>query len=434
MEFTVNTTGTLAREMRIQVPGSQVSSEVSKRLKDMSGRVRIDGFRPGKVPMKVIEQRYSRQVRQEVLGEVIQRSWSEAVSKEGLNPAAFPQITNLDGAEAGDLSFVAQFEVMPTIGSVDVSDLKINRLNAEVGPKDVDDMIETLRLQRRTWVDRDGAAESGDLIFLAFSAGAGSERFPAEGEERVGMIIGTGSYLKAFEDAFIGASANDEKTFDVEFPADFRQSALAGKTLSVSAKLVRVQLPNVPALDDAFVAMFGIADGGLDALKRDVQRNLERELKQTLSARLRTEVVERMLEAHASLEVPQSLVAREAHTLQQQSAEQLKRMYGQNAQVPPLDGFLDRARGRVRAGLLLSAVASEHKITVDPERVSMQLMQLASTYEDPASVVSYYTSKPELLDGLRSAVLEEQVAEWIADHAQSTVQASSFSQIMRPGA
>lgn len=434
MEFTVNTTGTLAREMRIQVPGSQVSSEVSKRLKDMSARVRIDGFRPGKVPMKVIEQRFAKQVRQEVLGEVIQRSWSEAVTKEGINPAAFPQISDLAGADSGDLSFLAQFEVMPEVGSVDVSGLKIKRLTAEVGEKDVDDMIETLRLQRRTWVDRDGSAENGDLIFIAFSAGEGDARFPSEGDERVGMIIGTGSYLRAFEDAFLGLSAGDEKTFDVDFPADFRQPLLAGKTLPVNARLVRLQAANVPALDDEFAALFGVTDGGLNGLKRDVRRNLERELKQSMSSRLRAEVVERLLEANSQLEVPESLVAREARALQNQSTEQLKRMYGAGAQVPPLDGFIERARGRVRAGLLLSAIASEQKITVDPARVSDHLMQLASTYEDPSSVVSYYSSKPELLDGLRSQVLEEQVAEWIAEHAQSELTPSSFTQIMRPGA
>jgi len=434
MEFTVNTTGPLAREMRIQVPGSQLSSEVSKRLKDMGARVRIDGFRPGKVPMKVVEQRYSRQIRQEVLGEVIQKSWTEAVTKEGLNPAAFPQISDLTGAESGDLSFLAQFEVMPEIGSIDVTSLKIKRLSANVGEKDVEDMIETLRLQRRTWTDRAGPAEKGDLIFLSFSAGEGADRFPVEGEERVGMIIGSGSYLTAFEDAFIDSSAADEKSFEVSFPAEFRQAAVAGKMLKVQAKLVRVQMANLPALDDDFVKLFGIQDGGVEALKQDVTRNLERELAQTLSSRLRSEVVERLVEAHQDLAVPQSLITREAQALQNQAADQNKRMYGPAAQVPPLDGFMERAQTRVRAGLILSSIATEQKISVDPERVNKQLMQLASTYEDPASVVNYYLGKPELLDSLRSTVLEEQVAEWIADHAQSETQASTFTQIMRPGA
>jgi trigger factor len=434
MEYTLNTTGPLAREMRIQVPGTQVSDEVSKRLKDLGGRVRIDGFRPGKVPFKLVEQRFSKQVRQEVLGEVIQRSWNEAVSKQGLNPAAFPDISQVDGIERGDVSFTASFEVMPEVGSVDVSGLTIKRLEAEVADKDVDDMIETLRLQRRTWVDRSEPARDGDLIFVAYSASGDGERFPVEGDERVGMILGTGSYLSDFEKAFEGLSTGAEKTVEVAFPADFRQAALAGKTRTVQARLVRVQAANVPALDEGFIKLFGIADGNLESLKRDVRANLERELKQNISARLRAEVVDKVLEANASLAVPESLVRQEMGALQTQAHEQLKRMYGPNAQAPNAAEFADRARKRVRAGLLLSAIAREQQISADPERVSAQLQQIASTYEDPAAVISYYTSQPQLLDGIRSTVLEEQVAEWIAEHAKTEVEPSSFAAIMRPGA
>ncbi|MBN8738202.1 MAG: trigger factor [Lysobacterales bacterium 69-70] len=430
MQVSVENVGKLERKLTVRVPADQLDSQVRNRLSDLSRNVRLNGFRPGKVPAKVIEQRFGAQVRNEAMSELIRATLVQAMEGQNLRPAMPPSVETTGTPSNGEIEYTATFEVMPEVGAVDVSKLEIVRVAAEVSDADVDAMIETLRQQRRTFAVVDRAAASGDMVLFEYSAQAGDYRFPAEGLDRVGTVIGSGALFKELEDSLIGLKAGDEKSLNLSFPAEFRNENLAGKQAQVNVKVVRVQVQELPALDDAFFAAFGIVDGGLDKFRADVKANLERELKGTLLGRLKTEVVEKLVGAYADLELPKGMIEAEANALVRQ-AEAQARQQGQTANVTA-EAFAEVARRRVAAGLLLGEVARQNDIRLDSRRVAETLSTIASTYEEPDQVVELYNQDPQLMNALQSRVIEDQVTEWIADHAKATEQKLGFNEVMRP--
>jgi trigger factor len=279
-------------------------------------------------------------------------------------------------------------------------------------------------------VERPAAA--GDMVLFEYSAQAGDYRFPVEGQDRVGTVIGSAALFKELEDSLVGLKAGDEKNLSLNFPADFRNESLAGKQAEVAVKIVRVQMPELPALDESFFASFGIVDGGLEKFREDVKANLERELKGTLLGRLKNEVVDKLVSAYAELDLPQGMLQAEAASLVRQ-AEAQARQQGQNASFTA-DQFADVARRRVAAGLLLTEIATQNDIRLDTRRVGETLQTIASTYEEPQQVVELYNNDPQLMSALQSRVIEDQVTEWIADHAKAIEQKLGFNDVMRPTA
>ncbi|WP_300615230.1 trigger factor [Dokdonella sp.] len=425
MQVSIENVGSLGRKLTIRLPAERLEDTVRSRIQEMGRTARLKGFRPGKVPTKVIEQRFGGQIRNEALSEMIGSSFQEAVSKEKLRPAVQPAISTTGRPENGEIEYTAEFEVFPEIGKIDVSALEIAKPVASVTDADVDQMIETLRLQRRNWVQVERAAQEGDLVLFEYSAQGDGFRHPAEGNDRVGIVLGSNAYSAELEQLLAGKSAGDEFTSTVQFPEGFRVTTLAGQSAEVAGKAMRVQESQMPPVDETFAASFGVKEGGLERFREDVRANLDRELKNALMGRLKVGVVEKLVEAHADLELPQGMIEHEARLLARQANAP-----GADAHV----AFLPVARRRVAAGLLIAELARQNEIRLDPKRVSEALATIASTYEEPEQVVELYSRDPQLMDALRNRVIEDQVVEWIAEHAKHSEQQLSFNEVMRPGA
>jgi trigger factor len=393
----------------------------------MGRTVRLKGFRPGKVPTTVIKQRFGAQVRGEVLSDLIGSTLREAVEQEKLQPIANPAINTTGQPENGEIAYTATFEVMPEFPAVDVAALEINRQTAVVTDADIDKMLETLRLQRRSFDEVERASVEGDFVMFEYSAETGDYRFPVEGLERAGSVLGSGTLFAALDEALTGHKADDSFETEIAFPADFRNDQLAGKTAKVTFKIIKVQAPKLPDIDSDFVKLFGIDDGDLETFRKEVRANLERELKAALMARLKSEVAEKLANAHPELDVPRMMVQSEAQNM---AAGNVPR--GQQPPPQLIEAATPIARKRVIAGLLMGEIARKQELKIDRTRVAEQLAAIASTYEEPEKVIELYNGDPQLMSGLQNRVMEDQVAEWVAEHAKTTQQDLSFDDVMRP--
>ena len=430
MQVSVESTGNLERRMNFSLPAEQLESGVSGRLREIARTAKMKGFRPGKIPAKVIEQRFGEQVKAEVLGGLVRQTFDPAVREHDLRLAGNPRI---DRAGDGDLEFVATFEVVPDFGEVDVTKLTVVRNTAEVTDADIDQMIENLRLQRRTWNKVERAAKEGDLVAGALWTQFEDFRQPAEGVEQFSAVIGSGQLLPALESALAGLQPGVEGIIDVAFPEGWRQPQLAGKTAQVHVTLAQVSEPVLPEVDAAFIKSFGVRSGQMDKFRDDIRSNLERELKGALMARLRREVGEQLTSTWAHVELPPRLVENEARGMLAQQLDQVRRGGRDPGQVPANahEAFLEPARKRVLAGLLVGEVARRHDLRLDPKRVNETLRLIASTYEQPEQVIEMYRNDPQLMQGLQNRVMEEQVIDWIAERAQHTVTPLSFQEAIR---
>lgn len=430
MQVSVESTGNLERRMTLRLPTDQVESQVGGRLREISRTVRIKGFRPGKVPAKVVEQRYGAQVRAEVVDGLLREGFDSAVRENSLRIAGAPRIEP-GSQEGGELAYVATFELVPDFGDIDVATLQVVRATAEVTDADIDRMIENLRLQRRTWSVVTRPAQEGDAVNVATWSQAGDERVPVEGAERGVAVIGAGVMYGEIELALAGMSAGQEKTIEVTFPADWRVPALAGKTAQVHLAVEQVTEPVLPEVDAAFIRSFGVKNGELEQFRTEIRSNLERELRGALMNRLRQAVGEQLASAYAHVEMPPRLVEMEARQMAAQIAEQARRQ-GQVIPPPAHEQFLDAARKRVLVGLLVGEIARRNELKLDPRRVNETLRLIASTYEEPQQVIDLYRNDPQLMAGLQNRVMEEQVIDWIAERAQHTDQPLSFQDAISP--
>jgi len=312
MQVSIENVGKLERKLTVRIPAGDYESQVKARLAEVARSVRLKGFRPGKIPAKVIEQRFGSQVRGEAISELIRTTFQEAVGQQNLRPAMAPEITTSGQPAEGQIEYTATFEVLPDVGPVDVAKLAISKPMADVSDVDVDAMIETLRQQRRTWHPVERPIQNGDMALFEYSAQAGGVRHPAEGTDRSGTIVGSGAMTAELEQQLVGRSVGDPFTFDMTFPANFRVAALAGNPATVEVRVSRVQESRLPEVDDEFITMFGIKDGGMDKFRADVRANLERELKGVLLGRLKNDVVQKLVDAYPDLDLPQRLVDSEA--------------------------------------------------------------------------------------------------------------------------
>lgn len=430
MQVSVESVGNLGRRMTFSLPADRLEEQVGGRLREIARGAKIKGFRPGKVPAKVIEQRFGQQVRAEILDGMVREGFGNALREQELKIAGNPSI---EPATGDDLAYVATFEVVPDFGDIDVEKLTVVRHTAEVSDEDIDTMIENLRLQRRTWNAVERAAAEGDAVEVETWSQAGDQRVPAEGVERGTTIIGSGTMFPAIESALVGLKTGDEKAVDVEFPGDWRVPAFAGKQVQVHLKAVKVSEPVLPEVDADFIKSFGVKSGDVEQFRKDIRSNLARELKGALMTRLRREVGEQLIAAYSSVEMPPNLVENEARSMAQQAAEQARRQ-GRKIDVIPDDaylGFTDPARKRVLVGLLVGEVARRNELKLDPARLNETMNLIASTYEEPEQVIELYRNDRQLMNSLQARVMEEQVIDWIAERAQHTEQPLSFSEAIR---
>ncbi len=429
MQVSVESVSNLERRMSFSLPADQLEAHVGGRLREIARTARIKGFRPGKVPAKVIEQRFGQQVRSEALDGLLREAFGNAVREQDLQLAGNPSLEKQGDSE---LDWVATFEVVPDFGEIDVAKLNVVRHVAEVAEADIDQMIENLRLQRRTFTQVERGAKEGDRVALETWSQAGDERLPAEGIEKGATLIGSGVMFSGIENALVGMAKGDEKEISVDFPSDWRVPQLAGRQVQVHLKVTEVSEQALPEVDKEFIRSFGVKGGDLERFRHDIRANLERELKGALMGRLRREVGEQLIAAWAHVEMPPRLVENEARSMVQQAAEQARRN-GQQVQIPENahEGFLDAARKRVLVGLLVGEVARRNHLKLESKRLNETLNLIASTYEEPEQVVELYRNDPQLMSGLQARVMEEQVIDWIAERAQHTEQALSFQEAIR---
>lgn len=427
MQVSVENVGKLERKLTVRFPAEQLESQVRERIVQMGRNARLKGFRPGKVPAKVIEQRFGEQIRGEALSDLIGSTFREAVAKENLRPVAPPSIDTTGAPEGGEIAYTATFEVLPDLGGVDVAALEIERTVAEVTEADVDAMIDTLRQQRRSFEAVERASQAGDLVLFEYAAQTADRRWPEQGLERAGSVLGSGTLFKEFDDALTGQPLGAELEVDVAFPAEFRNPDLAGKLARVTLKITKVQAPKVPELNADFIRLFGIKDGTVESFRKEVRANLERELTNALLGRLKNEVAGKLAATRPDLDVPRVMVQAEAEAIVRASLPQ-------GAQLPAdaLAAAEPLARRRVIASLLIGEIARQNQLRVDGRRVTELLNAIASTYEEPHKVIELYNADPQLMNGLQNRVLEDQVAEWVAEHARTTEKRLSFDEVMRP--
>ncbi|WP_026279919.1 trigger factor [Thioalkalivibrio sp. ALJ16] len=429
MQVSVEATGNLERKMTIQVPSERIDTEVDNRLKSLAKRVKLDGFRPGKVPMKVVRQRYGSGVYQEVLSEVLQESYREAVQQEGLEPAGNPSIepTSLEGGDA--IEFTASFQVFPEIEVADFSGAEIERPVAEVGDEDIDRVIDSLREQNKEWAEVKRKAKKGDRITLDFVGSIDGEEFDGGKAEDFQVEVGAGRLIEDFEKQLKGVKAGEDPTIDVTFPEDYPAENLKGKTAQFALTIKQVEGPKLPEVDEEFAKKFGIEDGSVEKLRADVRSNMERELNQALKGKVKSQVMELIIERHG-FDLPDALVKSEINRLR----EEAEKRFGGAQQSQPLPDslFEEEAQRRVRLGLALRAIIDQKGFEVDADRVERDLEEMASTYEDPEEVKNYYRSNPQAKSNLESLVLEDQVVDWVVEQGKVTEKKTSFQDVMNP--
>jgi trigger factor len=427
----LETLGALERRLNVSVPQDQIEAEVENRLKRLARTARIAGFRPGKVPMKIVAQQYGAQVRQEVLGETLQRSFSEAVRSQNLKVAGYPRFEPRagEGAPAG-FEYSATFEVYPEVRLGDLSASTLERPVLNVGAAEVDKTLEVLRKQRVRYEPVNRAAIPGDQVTLDFRGSIEGAEFPGGRGENMTVVLGEGRLLPDFEKQIAGMSAGESKAFELSFPQDYHGKEVAGKTAAFEINLKRVAGAVLPAVDAEFAKGLGIADGDPEKMRQEVAGNLEREVKRRIQARVKEQVMQVLVDT-TRLEVPRSLVEMES----QQLAENMKRdleMRGVRAQGGPLpvEMFREQAERRVRLGLILSEVVRANQLHARPEQVRMIVEDFAQSYEHPHEVVQWYYAAPERLRDAEALALEENVVAWVQSRAKVLDKPVDFDEFM----
>ena len=426
MQVSVESVGNLERRVILSLPAGDIDDQVGGRLREIARTVRIKGFRPGKVPAKVVEQRFGGQVRAEILDGLLRKGMDQAVRENELRIAGAPQISQDVEAGEGELKYVASLELVPEFGDLDMTKLQVVRNTSEVTDADIERMLENLRQQRASWTKVVRAAKTGDMANLETASTIDGARMPAEGFEKTSTVLGSGAMYPEVEAAIAGMQPGEEKTLDVTLPADWHMPQFAGKTVTSTFKLVDVAEQVLPEVDAAFIRSFGVKSGDLDQFKAEIRSNLERELKGALMNRLRREVGEQLIAAYADVELPPRLVENEARVLLANATEQARR---QGQQVGAgIEAFQDAGRKRVLVALLVGEVARRNDLRLEQARLNETMRLIASTYEQPEQVIALYRNDPQLMQGLQNRVMEEQVIDWIAERAQHTEQAIGFQE------
>ncbi len=428
MQVSVESTSNLERKMTVELPAEKVDSEYEARLRAVAPRVQLKGFRPGKVPMKVVRQQYGKGVFQEVVGELVQSSFQEAVDQENLKPAGSPVIEDLDPKPGAVLRYTAVFEVYPEIQIKDLSDQEITQPEVEVTEEAVDKMIETLREQHRDWVEVDRAAADGDQVVIDFEGFVGDEPFEGGKAEDVAVEIGKGAMIPGFEEQLSGLKTGDEKTLEVEFPEDYHAENLAGKAARFEVRVKAVKEARLPELDEDFARKFGVEDGSLEKFREDVKNNMVREADQAVRRKVKSDVMAMLLDVH-EVEAPKALVKNEIDALRQQAMSNTGQ---QDASMFPDELFEEEAKRRVLLGLIVSQIIRDNDIQLDQDRVEVALDEMAETYEEPEALKQYYRVSRERMASLEAMVIEEQVVDWVKSQASVATKQMSFDEIMNP--
>jgi trigger factor len=431
MQVSVETTQGLERKMTIAVPSAKVDSEVNSRLQQAAHSVALKGFRKGKVPFKVVKSKFGKGVRQEVVSELMSQTFYDAVTEQSLKPAGQPRIeaTKLD--EGQDLEFVAIFEVYPEVELPDFSAISVESLNADVTDADVDEMIETLRKQRQTWVAVERAAVDGDMVNMDFIGRKDGEEFSGGAGKGSNLQLGSDRMIPGFEAGIVGKSPGDIFTLPLTFPEDYQAEELAGAAVEFEITLNTVSEQKLPEVDEEFFSSFGVEEGGIEAFREEVVKNMQREMKTARRNKVKTAVMDAIIEK-VEVTVPSALLTGEIQQLKQQALQQMGGGQNLNPSMLPDDLFSEQASRRVKLGLVLGEVIKVQALKADPGKVREAVEELASTYESPDEVVNWYYSNEEQLSAIESGVLEDAVFDYILDTAKVTEKTVTYQEVIKP--
>ncbi len=426
MQVSLETTGTLERKITVEVPGENIRTAVEKKLQDMARTVKLPGFRPGKVPLAVVRQRYGKQVHQEVLADTMQSSYGEAIQQEKLRPAGPPQVERLDQEADQDLKYVATFEVYPEIELADASVFEIETAQAEVTAEDLEGMIEKLRTQKMRWRPVERAAAKEDRVTIDFKGTLDGEPFAGGSHDDFEVVLGSQALLPEFEQQLEGVKVGDAKSIEARFPKDYRQQDLADRAAVFEVSVKKVEAGKLPELDKHFIRELGIEDGKVETLSARLQQNLEAELEQRKKAFDKDQVMQRLLEAN-QFELPQKLLADEVQSVRQQTMSNLQL---EDDSKLPQSLLEEQAKRRLTLGLIIGEIVRQNQIKLDTGRVAQHIEAIATGYDKPDDVVQYYNNSVEARAGIESQVMEEQVVEWVLSQAQQTARSFTFDEMV----
>jgi trigger factor len=427
MQVSVESISKLERRMQVQVPAERVTKEIAARLQKLSRTARLNGFRPGKAPIKVIRQQFGQQVHREVIGELLQSSFAEAVTEKQLSPAGSPRIEPQSVDEGQDLKYVATFEVFPEVALQPLEMLELDRVTAEVTESDIDAMIERLRKQQMKYSPVTRAAASGDKITIDFLGKIGGAEFAGGKGENIAIVLGEGRMLPQLEQGLVGAAPGEHREIEVNFPADYRATEIAGKTAIFSTDVKSVEEPTLPELDEEFCKSFGVTEGGIPKLREDVAANMRRELDQNLRNRNKTAVMEKLYRANP-IDVPNALLESQIRDMQ---IDTMRRTGAKDvSQAPPREPLIEPARRRVALGLIFNDVIRRENLVLDPQRSNARLDEMVGAYGDAAAMKRAYLQNADAMRQVESLALEDQVVDWILEHAKVRDTVSSFKEVM----
>lgn len=429
MQVSVENTSALERRMTIGVPAERIETEVNKRLQQTARRAKVPGFRPGKVPMSVIRQRYEDAARQEALGDLIQATFYEAVVEQKLNPAGAPAVEPKVFEKGKDLEYVATFEVFPEFAVAGFESIAVERLSAEVADADLDNMLEVLRKQNVRYEVAERAAQNEDQLNIDFVGKIDGEAFAGGSAKGTQLVLGSGRMIPGFEEGLVGAKAGEERVLNLTFPENYQNLDLANKAAEFTVTVNSVSEPKLPELTEEFFAQFGIKEAGVDGFRAEVRKNMERELRQAIKTKVKNQVMDGLLAANP-IEVPKALLENEVNRLRVQAVQQ----FGGNIKPEqlPAELFEEQAKRRVVLGLIVAEVVKQNELKPDEDRVRELIQEMASAYQEPEQVVAWYYKNDQQLNEVRSVVLEEQVVDTVLQKATVTDKSVSYEEAVKP--
>ena len=430
MQVSVETKDGLEREMIVEFPTSDINGEVNTRLQSLTKTAKINGFRPGKIPMSVIKKRYGGHVEAEVLNEKLQQSYFEAVNQEKLKPAGQPAIDMIENDDKNNVKYKAVFEVYPEISPASLDGQAFEKASVTIGEEDIDSTVENIRKQNQSFIDVDRGAQDEDQVVVDFTGTIDGEAFKGNDGKQVPVTLGQGQMIDGFEDGIKGAKAGDKLTLDLKFPEEYHYKDVAGKDVQFAITVFAVKESALPELNDEFFTKFGVSEGGNDAFRAEVKKNMQLELDKAISAKLKNQVMDSILEINDII-VPKALVEEEAKNMAEQMQSQYQ-LQGQGEAQLQTSLFEEQAKRRVSLGMLLAELVKVNEIKASPESVKEKINELAATYENPQEVMDYYMSHKDKLAEIESFVLEEQIVDWACEQATIAEKEFSFTEFMNP--
>ena len=433
MHISVEKSTTLERRLTVEVPEERIATEVQTRLDKLSRTARIPGFRQGKAPHKVVRQQFGMRVRDEVVGEILQSSFGEAMNKEDLRPAGQPVIDKVENAVGSGLRYTAVFEVFPQFDLAPIDQIELVRRTCDIADGDVSAMIEKLREQNKEWLAVERPAADGDQLTIDFEGTIDGVLFEGGKGENFSVQLGTGSMIEGFEAGLLGKSAGEQASLDLRFPEEYRNGELAGKPVRFEITVTKVSESLLPELTESFIEKFGVKEGGVEAFRKEVRQNMEKERERALRQQFTTEVMDKMAAAN-DFELPSSLVQSEAQRLRQQvSREMAMRGLNPSSAISEFENsVLTQAHKRVKLGLVMAEIVKKAQLKPDATKVRQTIEGMAASYEDPAAVVKWYYENPQQLQQIEGMCLEDEAVNWIAGNARVTEQSVAFDALMNP--